>query len=315
MNRPLAPLFATVNVTTDCNLDCAYCFMQPRGGDYMLRSDFERILDELAASQVFLVNISGGEPFMHPDIAHFLRIAHRRFRHVMTLTNGTLLRPEHFAAISEILGWKGAFTVQISVDSVDPKINAKTRNRSVAMLRNIERLGAMGVHVIVATVVTRFNIESLTETITELSRYTRYFHLMTVQDVRCVDGVEKRCGIPREREDLLWDEIQRLAEDRDLNINTPLAYEGYRGCAEGAPCMAAFSHIVIDPGLAVRPCDRLTDVALGSLRTATLGEIWNGPAVQPILESPVPYCRIARRGTGHGLRSAREGPRSSVRDD
>ncbi len=291
MNRSPRPLFATVNVTTVCNLDCAYCFMQPLSGEHMPRSDYLQVLDQLTRSQVFFVNISGGEPFMHPEIADFLRIAHRKFKHVMTLTNGTRLQSEHVDAIHEILETKGAFTVQVSLDSVDREINAKTRTRSLLTMRNIERLSSIGAHGVVATVVTKHNIGSLCQTIEELSRFTRYFHLMTVQDVRLVDGIEENYGVPREQEDALWMQVQKLAEENDLVVNTPLSYEGFRGCAEGAPCMAAFSHLVIDPSLVVRPCDRLVDVVIGDLRTSTIEDIWNGPAIQPILERSAPLCR------------------------
>lgn len=291
-NRPRSPLFATINVTTACNLNCSYCFLQPRSNEYMCRADFERIVDELASLPVFFINISGGEPFVHPQIADFLRIAHARIQHVMVLTNGTRFTREHFATISDILRSKGAFTLQVSLDAVDADVNALTRGDSDVVLENITRLCGIGAHVIVAMVVTRCNAERVLESIELLSEHTSYFHLMTVQDVRGVDGIEEQYSLPHEREEGLWQRVQTLAAKKNLCVNTPLSYEGYRGCASGAPCMAAFSHVVIDPSLKVRPCDRLTDVVLGDLRESPISAVWDSPTVRLVTECQVPYCRL-----------------------
>ncbi len=291
-NRPQTPLFATVNITTACNLNCRYCFLQPRSNEYMLRTDFERIVEELAGLPVFFINISGGEPFMHPQVADFLQIAHGKIQHVMVLTNGTKITREHFGTISDILRSKGAFTLQVSLDAVDTAINELTRGDAGVVLGNIRALCGIGAHVIVAMVVTRCNAERIIESIELLSEHTRYFHLMTVQDVRGVGGIEKRYCLPHKDEGSLWQRVQELAARKNLFVNTPIQYEGYRGCASGAPCMAAFSHIVIDPSLKVRPCDRLTDVVLGDLRKSTVSAVWDSPTARGVTQCRVPYCRL-----------------------
>ena len=151
MNRPHSPLFATVNVTTVCNLDCKYCFMQPLSGQNMSRAEYEDVLDKLSDAKIFFLNISGGEPFLHPEICEFLKMAYSRFDHVMTLSNGTCLQPKHLRTIQEIVAIKGGFNLQISLDSTEPAVNALTRTRSMQTLRNIKKLSAIGAHVIVAT--------------------------------------------------------------------------------------------------------------------------------------------------------------------
>ena len=301
MNRPDSPLFATVNVTTVCNLDCKYCFMQPLSWENMSRTEYEDVLDKLAEANIFFLNISGGEPFLHPEICEFLKMAYSRFDHVMTLSNGTCLRPKHLRTIQEIVASKGGFNLQISLDSTEPDVNALTRTRSMQTVRNIKKLSAIGAHVIVATVVTRHNFESVCDTIRQLSPYAKYFHLMTVQDIRSVEGIEEDYGVPREWEDDLWLEVQALADTYGVVINTPMAYEGYRGCAEGAPCMAGFSHLVIDPSLDVRPCDRLTDVTVGNLRDVTIDDVWNSKSMLPVLSSKIPLCRVRTCGTGRSI--------------
>ena len=294
-NRPCAPLFVTVNVTTRCNLDCSYCYMQPRSGMDMPRGDFERIIDELAALNVFLVTLSGGEPFLHPQFGEMFRYAHRRFAHVMTLTNGTAMRPPHVEAIRRVLDEKGAATIQVSLDAVDPRLNALTRAPSRRTLRTIAELASIGCHVIVAIVVTRHNIAAVVPTIEALAAQTRWFHLMTVQDIRTVGGLERDLGADLAARESLWAELHALAEARDLAINFP-NQECEAGCATGAPCMAGFTSVVIDPDLNVRPCDRLTDIVIGNAGSASLADVWNGPQTLRIVRRREPVCR-AEAGT------------------
>jgi MoaA/NifB/PqqE/SkfB family radical SAM enzyme len=291
INRSHAPLFATVNITTHCNLDCDYCFMQPRSNLNMLLEDFEAVIQELKSQQVFFINISGGEPFCHPLIGEFLDIAYSAFKHVMVLSNGTILTEAHKHAIRKVLRAGGAYTTQISLDAIDVFTNEKTRGQTNLVLKNIEHLSKLGADVIIATVVNRYNMGSIENMITYLEPYTRHFHLMTVQDVRSVDGVEERLKISHNDENQLWENMRKLAKKRNLYINTPLNYEGEFGCASGAPCMAAFTHLVIDPDLKVRPCDRLTDVYIGDFKTQSIQDIWHGDQVKPILQGRVPFCR------------------------
>lgn len=293
-NRPCAPLFVTVNLTTRCNLNCVYCYMQPMSGVGMTRQDFERIIDELADVGVFLVTLSGGEPFLHPNFPDLFRYAHKRFAHVMTLTNGTAMRNCHMKAIQQVLDDKGAVTIQVSLDSVDAHVNELTRAPSQRTLRTIKQLTAIGCHVIVAVVVTRHNVATVIPTIDALSAHTRWFHLMTVQDIRAKQGIEHELEAERGIRASLWTKLRALANARDLAINLP-ATDCDPGCATGAPCMAGFSTLVVDPDLNVRPCDRLTDIVLGNLGNTTISEVWNSTNTLAFIRSSEPVCRSALR--------------------
>jgi MoaA/NifB/PqqE/SkfB family radical SAM enzyme len=273
-------------------MDCAYCYMRPRSNQNMRCRDFERIVDELAALRVFLLIISGGEPFTHPEIEDILRIAYSRLPYVMLLTNGSILTSSHLTTIKEIVRARGELTVQVSIDGVDPIVNDTTRGKTPQIIGNISRLQKAGARVIVGTVITRFNADHIIQLMDTLSPIARYFHFMAVQNSRSDAGVETRLGLELRRQNQVWRQIRDFAREKRLFANTPLDYDVYDGCAAGAPCNAAFTHLVIDPSLSVRPCDRLTDVVIGDLRSSTLAEIWNGEAVRPILESPEPVCRL-----------------------
>lgn len=297
INRSYAPLFATINVTTKCNMDCDYCFMQPRSNHHMSLEEYKTVVQDLKSQQVFFINLSGGEPFCHPLIEEFLVIAYATFDHVMVLSNGSILKKSHIQTIKKILRDGKKYTTQISLDAVDITTNEKTRSQTNKVIKNIKELSKLGAGVIIATVVNRHNIGSIINMITYLEPYSRHFHLMTVQDVRNIQGVEERLKIPCDVELELWESMREFAKQRNLYINTPANYEGDIGCAQGAPCMAAFSHLVIDPNLKVRPCDRLTDVFIGDLKVQSIKDIWHSDQVKPFLTGSVPYCRKENKQT------------------
>ena len=294
-NRPSTPLFATINVTGVCNLKCAYCFFQPRLEKHMAGADFRRIVDELAEDRLFFINISGGEPFAHPEIEHLLAYAHERFKQVVTLSNGTLLKQKHCDAIEKIIARKGEFPIQISLDSIDSNVNARTRSASDKILANIEKLSKMKANIVVAIVITERNADTVLNTIRTLSDHVTHFHIMEVQSVNALCGSDADLALPQNRIEELWDGIAALRDERNLYIEIPAdCTDAPTGAAYGAACMAGFTQVVIDPDLKVRPCDRCVMTHIGDLKETSLDDVWNGAAVREVLESDLVYCQVEK---------------------
>jgi MoaA/NifB/PqqE/SkfB family radical SAM enzyme len=258
-------------------------------------SKFVRVLDELADLQVFFVNVSGGEPFLHPSIDELLNYSCERFNHLMVLTNGTAVTHAHVELLGALAHGECSLSVQVSLDSCYPSINEQTRMDTERVLRTIQSLSDAGIHVIISSVVTRHNVDDIVATILELKDLVGGFHLMDVQDVRGRTGVRQALKADGVGTAKVWKRIKLIKDEYGLALDLPTDENNVKGCAYGAPCNAAFTHLVIDPWLTVRPCDRLTDVSIGDLRWSSLSEIWTSPAVRPIIDSPVPYCRVERR--------------------
>ncbi|HLP17434.1 MAG TPA: radical SAM protein, partial [Bacteroidota bacterium] len=87
------PIFS---ITNACNLDCPICFTYNREDRkyYMTESEFEQIIDWIIESEgeIDLINITGGEPTLHPDLMKLLAHARRKEIGRITLnTNGIRL--------------------------------------------------------------------------------------------------------------------------------------------------------------------------------------------------------------------------------
>ena len=83
---------ALIEITDECNLACPVCFADsgPTRKTYRSLETIERMMDMLVESErePDLVQISGGEPTIHPQILDILRAAKDRpIRHIMLNTN------------------------------------------------------------------------------------------------------------------------------------------------------------------------------------------------------------------------------------
>lgn len=94
-----------VTITSACNLDCPICYVHNRSeGPYHMGVDeFRAVLDHLVRDQggeLDIVNLTGGEPTVHPRLLELLEVARDAGVHRVTLcTNGLrLARDESLVA-------------------------------------------------------------------------------------------------------------------------------------------------------------------------------------------------------------------------
>ena len=80
-----------IEVNSVCNMDCPLCFSEARPGFNLTMEEVEQILDDLVRTEGTpeVVQFSGGEPSIHPQIIDFVRAAKSRgIDSVMINTNG-----------------------------------------------------------------------------------------------------------------------------------------------------------------------------------------------------------------------------------
>ncbi|MDK9709309.1 MAG: radical SAM protein [Desulforhopalus sp.] len=291
-NRPGAPLLVTVNVTGVCNLNCSYCYFQPRLQTHMPFDDYRTTLNILREHEIFLLTLSGGEPFLHPKISELLHLAHDTFEHTSILTNGTALQDEHFETIDMIVRKKGFFPIQVSVDSTEPEINDNTRGKTAVVLKNLQRLKEVGASITAAIVVSSQNIDRIEETIASLADVTRHFHVMPIKPVPFLKGKDWYLQVDPPRMDQVWKKLIGLRDKYGVRVRTPVddLCNSVETSAVGAPCMAGFTKLAIDPNLDVRPCDKCVSTVVGSLKEETLDEIWNGDRLAGIYQRATSFC-------------------------
>jgi tetraether lipid synthase len=111
-----------VTITSACNLDCPICYVHNKNDDayHMPIEDFAQILEHLKADhggELDIINLTGGEPTMHPRLFDFLAMAKAAGIHRVTVcSNGIrLAKDEAFVARLAELGAR----VALSFDTFD----------------------------------------------------------------------------------------------------------------------------------------------------------------------------------------------------
>jgi uncharacterized radical SAM superfamily Fe-S cluster-containing enzyme len=151
-----------IEVNTACNLDCPVCFAEsgtgPRGHGFSLSLEqVEAMLDAFVAAEgePEAVQLSGGEPSIHPDIIEMLGAAKARgIPLVMLNTNGIrLARDPRFApALAEI-----GVHVYLQFDGFDDATHLAIRGRRLQEIKRqaLDRCARAGVGVSLAAAVER----------------------------------------------------------------------------------------------------------------------------------------------------------------
>lgn len=137
---------ALIEINDHCNLTCPVCFASSaptRDGTRSL-AEIETMLDALVASEgePDLVQISGGEPTLHPQILDILALAKSKpIRHLMLNTNGLRIARDP-AFVAELAKLKPGFEVYLQFDSLDPQALKHLRGADLSRVRQ-EALAAL----------------------------------------------------------------------------------------------------------------------------------------------------------------------------
>jgi len=116
MRRPESPLLAQLVVIRRCNLSCGYC---NEYDDYSPPIPVEKLfarVDHLAKLGCVILTLTGGEPFMHPDLD---KVVARAVSHGMVVTSISNAYPITKGWI-ERMNDAGLSLLQVSVDNMEP---------------------------------------------------------------------------------------------------------------------------------------------------------------------------------------------------
>ncbi len=135
-----------VEITDHCNLACPVCYASsgPHRPGYRDLATIEKMFDTIVGNEgePDVVQISGGEPTLHPDFFAVLDAARRRpIKHLMLNTNGIRIANEPGFA-ERLAAYQPGFEVYLQWDSLDPDALRALRgvDLSAARRRALQRL-------------------------------------------------------------------------------------------------------------------------------------------------------------------------------
>jgi mycofactocin radical SAM maturase len=120
-----APICLTWELTYACNLACSHCLSSSgrRDPNELSTAEAKALIDEIAAMQIFYINIGGGEPMIRRDFFGLVEHAVAQHVGVKFSTNGTRIDK---AAAGRLANTE-YLDIQISIDGVDAKTSDRLR--------------------------------------------------------------------------------------------------------------------------------------------------------------------------------------------
>jgi uncharacterized radical SAM superfamily Fe-S cluster-containing enzyme len=147
-----------IEITNHCNLECPICIVQNRHNYSMTRDEFTKIIDGLIAKEGWLdtVNLSGGEPTIHPQFLEFLDIAKRpQISRVSVSTNGLRIAADR--AFCDELAKRGVY-VNLQLDAMSaPELRVLRGGGDQATVKRkaLENLEAAGCRTTIVSTVAK----------------------------------------------------------------------------------------------------------------------------------------------------------------
>ena len=148
-----------LEVTDRCNLSCPVCYASsgPHREETRDLATIEKMLDAIVANEIEpdVVQISGGEPTLHPDFFRILDAAKARpIKHLMLNTNGLRIAREPGFA-ERLASYAPGFEVYLQFDSFDREALMTLRGADLRLVRQqaLENLNRVGLSTTLVMVV------------------------------------------------------------------------------------------------------------------------------------------------------------------
>lgn len=265
-----------------CNLHCKHCYQD----DYNARMSWDEMVCLLDKYSRYVqlhdyagqINLTGGEPLLHPDFMRLAREVKKRGLRLGVLTNGTLITDETAAGLASVR----PIFVQISLDGPQ-RIHDRIRGEGSfeRALCGIDHLKRHKVRVLVSFTAMKDNYDSFEE----LAGVCRKHHVDKLWWDRVVTD-DPTLYLTTEEFKALSEKAARLAR-RFRFISNDRALQWIPGGTCGYECSAGRRLLIALPNGDLMACRRLPFVIGNVGDSEGLAEIVDKNPVMQMLAKPV----------------------------
>lgn len=288
-----APRSVTWEVTYACNLHCPHCFTESgQAGKGELNTDEAKgLIDALAKAKVLRLLLSGGEPFLRPDILEILRHISDTGMRIDIATNGLRLPKKVLSGLRDL----PVFHAHVSVDGIGESHDRFRRRKGAfeAACGTVRKLRDEGIDVSLSTTVTRDNIGELDRIIDlALDLGCGGFFANAMLPVGRGRNSAGRYMLDTDGYYRLYRTlVKRSGELRGrMAISTSMCFpflisppDGERYSGDSMGCAAGHDTLCVGADGTVYPCHFLHDFPLGKLPRDRVESIWRrSPALEEL---------------------------------
>ena len=259
------PMFAHLDLTYRCDLDCQHCYLDEKHGPEMTTSEWRETIAQLAEAGVMTLVWSGGEVTLRPDFAELIAYAASLNLFARVKTHAGNID----AAWAERLYACKTSQLDVSVYSLRPEIHDELTRRPGSLAATIAGIR----QTLAARIPVRVVCYVLREAVEEIPEIFRFFAaegcevVFSTTTQRDLSGSNKLDSLELSRTDMVRAR-QLIALAEGTTRGRDLAER-----ADTVPCQAARTLVYISPDGGVWPCITFP-MTLGNLREQTFAQIW-----------------------------------------
>lgn len=164
-----------VELLNRCNMHCSYCYNNSSedSRSQMSVEEFLRVIDVMEKYECKNIWLSGGEPFLHPNIIDIIKICREHHLNLGIATNGSYITNY----IAEICEYNPA--LQISLDSVDRELNNKYRGAKAfeRAIKAIEVLNGSVYSGVLSIKATLYDENSNSNSANDMVKFCERYHI------------------------------------------------------------------------------------------------------------------------------------------
>lgn len=112
------PEMISIELTHSCPLKCAHCFLNAGNGEFINDDLMKRIISEISILGTKQIQLTGGEPLLHPHFFDYFSELYRQDREIQIFTSGYILNDSIKEQLYKFKNKKNIL-FQISVDGLE----------------------------------------------------------------------------------------------------------------------------------------------------------------------------------------------------
>lgn len=265
-----APQFINWNFTNKCSFNCEHCYSRNRVIETLTLEEKMKICENIARNKVFIVNLGGGEPILDKDCYKVIEYLSNHGVRTNLSTSGWDINLNVIADLQKA-NLQGA---SISIDNIDPTIHDSFRHKEGAFNKALEAIQlfvANKIDVVVSTVITTMNFDSLED-------------IISLADSLGCKGIDlkrlKTMGnaadkneliLNKDQEALLYEKMKEWKAKYQMAVTLTYSSEAVEGIDGGCPC-GKTALCILENG-DVSPCVYNT-IVVGNAINDDLSELW-----------------------------------------
>lgn len=260
------PIMCKIEITYNCNYKCDYCYVENLKSIFMKYEDLEKIIYKLKINGTNNLFITGGEPFLHPNIYQIIDYCDKIGIILTIQTNGSFINEEVIRKLYKYNHLKIAISFHSSIEEKFDSFT-KVKGSFQRTIKAINYLKKYNMDFYLKHTVTRENEKDLKGNIKYLEDNDIPFNIYS-QILPSISEYKDTSCYSATTESIEW-----------------LYKHKYLKYIKGA-CSALKNKCWISPIGDFYPCELVRD-KIGNLIEDDFEELWNGDKANKVLKSEI----------------------------